>query len=432
MKVSRVIRMRSAISVSCILLTVIGLVVTSSSATTAPQTLIYSRTAVVRYSLFFKSNYSVGHDVDFVWSFRNTNWSRVTFQSSSPRVAGVADMDCQGQLVSKNSFDAIQAFGWRFEKAAPNDVLHVDFNVRVDVSSFSPSSLTASAVGKVADLSSYLSAKDLAKYLNHSYYWDYSSTEVQAVIQDVRQRTGGSTNVYDIVRGALVWFSEHMMYSYPYEFDYPSSRVKASEVLKQTLLGRHFGVCRHFADVFTAVMRGFGIPCIKESGLILEDSDGKLSAVGRHAWCVVYFPKVGWTRLDVTVPDRSSLDMIGVGLAPYPWYYVPEYAEYTNDAPKSSEGTVYPYVGLGGFIRVEEDRLFDLTWDKVVLICVLAGILALASAYMLMLRRIKKLERSLRLAAGAQGAYAPLFCTSCGAQRPPFGKFCTRCGSKLD
>jgi len=425
--------MRSRVTVSFILLIVIGLIVSPSSVAASPQTSIYPRTAVVRYSLFFKSNYTARHDIDFVWTFRNTNWSKVTFQSSSPRVSGTAEMDCQGQLVSKNSFDAIQAFGWRFEKAAPNDLLHVDFNVKVDVSSFSPSSLAASTVGKVGDLSSYFSATDLAKYLNHSYYWDYSSTEVQAVIQNIRLRISGSTNVYDIVRGALVWFAEHMMYSYPYEFDYPTNRVKASEVLQQTFLGRHFGVCRHFADVFTAVMRGFGIPCIKESGLILEDSDGKLTALGRHAWCVVYLPKVGWTRLEVTVPDRSSLDMVGVGLVPYPWYYVPEYAEYTNDAPKSSEGTVYPYVGLGGFIRVEEDRFLALTWDKVVLICVLAGTLGLALAYMLMRARIRKLEKSLRPAPGAQGAYPPpLFCTSCGAQRPPFGTFCTRCGNKLD
>lgn len=425
--------MRSRISVWCVLVLLVSSIATFPSATAAPQVSINSRTAVVRYSLFFKSNYSVGHDIDFIWTFRNTNWSRVTFQSSSPRLLGTVDMDCQGQLVSKDSLDAIQAFGWRFEKAAPNDLLHVDFKVRVDISSFSPSSLSASSVGKVGDLSAYFSAKDLAKYLNHSYYWDYSSSEVQTVILSIRQRIGGSTNVYDIVRGALAWFAEHMMYSYPYEFDYPTSRVKASEVLKQTFLGRHFGVCRHFADVFTAMMRGFGIPCIKESGLILEDLDGELRAVGRHAWCVAYLPKVGWTRLEVTVPDRSSLDAIGVGLIPHPWYYVPEYAEYTNDAPKSFEGTVYPYVITGGFIRVEEDGLFEFTWDKVVLIGLLAGILGLALAYMLMRTRIRRLERSLRLAPGVQGAYAaPLYCTSCGAPRPAFGEFCTKCGSKLD
>lgn len=354
-------------------------------------------------------------------------------QSSSPRLTGSGEMDCQGQLVSKGSFDAIQAYGWRFEKAAPNDLLHVDFSVKVDISSLSPSSLAASSVGRVEDLGAHFSEKDLAKYLNHSYYWDYSSPEVQAVIQAVRQRVDGSTNVYDIARGTLTWFAEHMMYSYPYEFDYPTSRIKASEILKQTLLGRYFGVCRHFADVFTAVMRGFGVPCVKESGLILQDFDGKLRAVGRHAWCIVYFPKVGWTRLEVTVPDRSSLDMVGVGLIPYPWYYVPEYVEYTNDAPKSSEGTVYPYIVMGGFIRVEEDGVFEFTWERVALICLLAATMGLALAYMQIRARIKRLERSSQLPESLRGPYsAPAFCTSCGAPRPPFGKFCTRCGSELD
>jgi hypothetical protein len=426
--------MKNRTTISCVLTLIITVMVVSLPLTgAAPQASVSPRTAVVRYSIYFKSNYTFRHDIDFVWTFRNTDWSKVTLQSSTPRLMGSADMDCQGQLVSKTSFDAFQAFGWRFENAAPSDLLHVDFKVKVEVSSFSPSALSASSVGTVEDLNSYFSASDLAKYLNQSYYWDYSSTEVQAVIQDIRDRISGSTNVYDIVRGALAWFAEHMMYSYPYEFDYPTSRVKASEVLKQTFLGRHFGVCRHFSDVFTAVMRGFGVPCIKESGLILTDVDGKLSAVGRHAWCVAYLPRVGWTRIEVTVPDRSSLDVVGVGLIPYPWYYVPEYAEYTNDKPKSSEGTVYPYVIVGGFIRVEEDGLFALTWERVVMLGALAGILGLSVAYLLMQARIRRLERLLRSGVGVHGAYPrPAYCTVCGAPRPPFGTFCTKCGSKLD
>ena len=421
-------------SVYCAILITIVLIAFPPSVIAAPQATTESRTATVRYSLFMKSNYSAPHDVEFVWSFRNTDWSKVSFQSSSPRLSGSADVDCQGQVVSKDSFDAIQAFGWGFQKASPSDLLHVDFKVRVDVSSFKPSSLMASSVGSVEDMGTYFSAADLAKYLNHSYYWDYSSSEVQSVIENIRTRVNGSTNVYTIVRGTLPWFAEHMMYAYPYEFDYPASRIKASEVLKQTFLGRYFGVCRHFADVFTAVMRGFGIPCVKESGLILEDIDGEVRVSGRHSWCIVFFPKIGWMRVEVTVPDRSSLDLAGVGLIPHPWYYVPEYMEYTNDEPRSSEGTVYPYVVLGGFIRVEEEEiLFELTWEKIVLGCLLAATAALALAYTLMAAKVKKLERASRFAPGVQAPYpTPMFCTSCGAQRPALGRFCTRCGSRLE
>ena len=126
-------------------------VITLPSVKADPQPTTRPRTAIVRYSLFLKSNYSVSHDIDFVWSFRDTNWSKVTFQSSKPILAGSTTVDSQGQTVSKTAFDAIQAFGWRFEKAAPSDLLHVDFNVRVDVSSFSPSSIASSSVGKIED-----------------------------------------------------------------------------------------------------------------------------------------------------------------------------------------------------------------------------------------------------------------------------------------
>lgn len=399
-----------------------------------PQRMIQARSAVIRYSLFLKSNYSAPHDIEFVWSFRDTNWSKVTLQSSKPILAGSANIDSQGQTVAKGSFDAIQVFGWRFEKAGPSELLNVDFKVRVDVSAFSPSSFGSASVGKIEELGRYLSSDDLKKYLKETYYWDYSSSEVQSVISSVRRRIGGSTNVYDVARGTLRWFADNMMYDYPYEFDYPVSRIKASEVLRQTLLGRHYGVCRHFADVFTAVMRGFGIPCVKEEGLILQDFDGKVRAAGRHAWCIVYMPKVGWTRVEVTIPDRSSLDSVGIGLMPYPLYYVPEYVEYANEAAKSSDGTVYPYVVLGGFIRVEEEeKAVDVTGERILLLCLLGLAVGLTLAYIRIRSRVRKLEKMAQPTIGTLGPYsAPMFCISCGARRPPSGGFCPNCGNKLE
>jgi transglutaminase-like putative cysteine protease len=425
--------MRRKISGLLLSLTFIFLVISLPSVNADQQKTTQPRSAVVRYSLFMKSNYSGPHDIDFVWSFRDTNWSRVKLQSSKPILAGSATVDSQGQTVTKNSIDAIQAYGWRFEKVNPGDLFNVDFSVKVDISSFSPSSISSASVGKIEDLNKYFSGNDLKRYLNETYYWDYSNPEIQSVIQTVRGRIGVSTNIYDIVRGTLAWFAEHMMYDYPYEFDYPTSRVKASEVLKLSLLGRHFGVCRHFADLYTAIMRGFGIPCIKEEGLVLQDYDGKIRAAGRHAWCIAYLPKIGWTRLEVTVPDRSSLDAVGVGLLPYPTYYVPEYSEYANEAPRSSEGTVYPYVVVGGFIRVEEEeKIFDLTWDRIALFCALGLAAGLALAYIEMRSKIRKLERSTQPTSGAKTPYpSAMFCTSCGSRRPPFGVFCPNCGNKL-
>jgi len=422
------------LSRSLTVLIAVSLAISLLPAGAEPQRTTQPRTAIVRYSLFLKSNYSAPHDIEFVWSFRDTNWSKVTLQSSKPILAGSANIDSQGQTVSKGSFDAIQAFGWRFEKAAPGELLNVDFKARVDVSSFSPSTVESASVGKIEDMGRYLSSDDLKKYLRETYYWDYSSSEVQSVILSVRQRIAGSTNVYDIVRGTLRWFADNMMYDYPYEFDYPVSRIKASEVLRQTLLGRHYGVCRHFADVFTAAMRGSGIPCVKEEGLIMQDFDGKVRASGRHAWCIVYMPKVGWTRVEVTIPDRSSLDSVGIGLMPYPWYYVPEYVEYTNEAARSSEGTVYPYVVVGGFIRVEEEeKVLDVTGERIFLLLLLGLALGLTFAYIRIRSRVGKLEKLVQSTSGMPGSYSsPMFCTSCGSRRTPFGTFCPNCGSKFE
>ncbi len=396
------------------------------------QKTMNTRNAVVRYLLFIKSNYSAPKDITFVWSFKQTEWSNVNMLSSTPTVAGSGYFNSKGDLVNKTDFLAFQAFGWRFDKASPGDILKVDFKVNARVSAFSPSTLSRNDVGTIDDAVASFSKQELGKYCNDSYYWDYQSSEVKNVINQIKTQVSGSKNVYDIVRGTLTWFAANTMYSYPYEFDYPTGRVKASEVLKRTFLGRYYGVCRHYVDLFTAIMRGFGIPSVMEEGVLLVDRDGELSVAGRHAWAVIYFPGVGWRRVDVTVPDRSTLDMVGVGLSPYPWYYMPEQIEYTNTYPTSEDGTIYPYIITGGSIRVEKSELQpSLTLESLLLTVLLVTTAFLTILTVVTRRKIHNLENKLNLGTSQSRAEGfATFCTSCGTPRTAGAPFCVKCGKR--
>ncbi len=80
----------------------------------------------------------------------------------------------------------------------------------------------------------------------------------------------------------------------------------------------------------------------------------------------------------------------------------------------------------------EEEKIFDLTWDRIALFCALGLAAGLALAYIEMRSKIRKLERSTQPTSGAKTPYpSAMFCTSCGSRRPPFGVFCPNCGSKL-
>jgi hypothetical protein len=173
------------------------------------------------------------------------------------------------------------------------------------------------------------------KYLNKTYYWDYSNASVQKVIKAINETTG-SDNVYDIVYGTIDWFSKNMVYR-EHE-DYPTARLRASQILNETISvhgeTKRYGVCRHFADAFVAIMRGFGIPANLMDGLIFYDMGGSVGVIfgGGHAWCEVYMPNVGWVPVEVTISDKYVRDIVRVGIIS-PYYYLPIYKEFTNTEP---------------------------------------------------------------------------------------------------
>jgi transglutaminase-like putative cysteine protease len=87
--------------------------------------------------------------------------------------------------------------------------------------------------------------------------------------------------------------------------------------LDQFLFHRRVGFCEHYTTSFATLMRLAGIPARVVVGYL----GGEYNDLGRfflvrqadtHAWCEVWLPDSGWTRVDptsVVAPGRASLDL---------------------------------------------------------------------------------------------------------------------------
>jgi hypothetical protein len=87
--------------------------------------------------------------------------------------------------------------------------------------------------------------------------------------------------------------------------------------LEEFLFRRRVGFCEHYAASFATLMRLAGIPARVVVGYL----GGEYNDLGHfflvrqadaHAWCEVWFPQHGWTRVDPTsavAPGRESLDL---------------------------------------------------------------------------------------------------------------------------
>jgi hypothetical protein len=87
--------------------------------------------------------------------------------------------------------------------------------------------------------------------------------------------------------------------------------------LEQFLFHRRIGFCEHYAASFATLMRLAGIPARVVVGYL----GGEYNDLGHfflvrqadtHAWCEVWLPDSGWTRVDPTTavaPGRASLDL---------------------------------------------------------------------------------------------------------------------------
>ena len=87
--------------------------------------------------------------------------------------------------------------------------------------------------------------------------------------------------------------------------------------LEQFLFHRRVGFCEHYASSFATLMRLAGIPARVVVGYLggeYNDLGGffLVRQADTHAWCEVWLPESGWTRVDpttVVAPGRASLDL---------------------------------------------------------------------------------------------------------------------------
>ena len=113
------------------------------------------------------------------------------------------------------------------------------------------------------------------------------------------------------VNNALQFFRTH-----GFRYSLSPGEYKKND-LDQFLFHRRTGFCEHYAASFATLMRLAGVPARVVVGYL----GGEYNDLGRfflvrqadtHAWCEVWLPDSGWTRVDptgVVAPGRASLDL---------------------------------------------------------------------------------------------------------------------------
>jgi protein-glutamine gamma-glutamyltransferase len=135
---------------------------------------------------------------------------------------------------------------------------------------------------------------------------------ISPAVRDLAQSwTAQSSNPRAIVDSALQFFrTQGFRYSLsPGEY--------RNNDLEEFLFRRRVGFCEHYAASFGTLMRLAGIP----ARLVVGYLGGEYNDLGHfflvrqadtHAWCEVWLPESGWTRVDptsVVAPGRASLDL---------------------------------------------------------------------------------------------------------------------------
>jgi protein-glutamine gamma-glutamyltransferase len=137
-------------------------------------------------------------------------------------------------------------------------------------------------------------------------------SSISPTVRELAQSwTAQNANPRSIVNNALQFFrTQGFRYSLlPGEY--------RKNDLEQFLFHRRIGFCEHYAAGFATLMRLAGIPARVVVGYL----GGEYNDLGHfflvrqadaHAWCEVWLPGSGWTRVDPTsavAPGRASLDL---------------------------------------------------------------------------------------------------------------------------
>jgi protein-glutamine gamma-glutamyltransferase len=135
---------------------------------------------------------------------------------------------------------------------------------------------------------------------------------VSPAVRELAQSwTGQNSNPRAVVNNALQFFLTQ-----GFRYSLTPGEYRKND-LDQFLFHRRVGFCEHYATSFATLMRSVGIPARVVVGYL----GGEYNDLGHfflvrqadtHAWCEVWFPDSGWTRVDPTTavaPGRASLDL---------------------------------------------------------------------------------------------------------------------------
>jgi protein-glutamine gamma-glutamyltransferase len=135
---------------------------------------------------------------------------------------------------------------------------------------------------------------------------------ISPAVRDLAQSwTTQNSNPRAIVNSALQFFQAQ-----GFRYSLTPGEYKSND-LEQFLFHRRVGFCEHYAASFATLMRLAGVPARVVVGYL----GGEYNDLGHfflvrqadtHAWCEVWLPDSGWTRVDPTAavaPGRASLDL---------------------------------------------------------------------------------------------------------------------------
>ncbi len=135
---------------------------------------------------------------------------------------------------------------------------------------------------------------------------------ISPAVRDLAQSwTAQNSNPRATVNNALQFFRTN-----GFRYSLSPGEYKKND-LDEFLFHRRVGFCEHYAASFATLMRVAGIPARVVVGYL----GGEYNDLGRfflvrqadtHAWCEVWLPDSGWTRVDPTsavAPGRASLDL---------------------------------------------------------------------------------------------------------------------------
>ena len=182
------------------------------------------------------------------------------------------------------------------------------------------------------------------------------SGKISQAVRDLAQswKSQSNNDPRAIVQSALAFFHKG---GFRYSISPGDYNGDARDALDEFLFKRKVGFCEHYAASFATLMRVAGVP----SRVVIGYLGGEFNSIGRyivvrqshaHAWCEVWLPGRGWTRVDPTsevAPERVSL-----GLGTF----------FESSETASAQGLSAGQAGAGGILaRHPFANNLRLAWD---------------------------------------------------------------------